>query len=549
MKPEKYDFSGWATKNNLLCSDGVTIAKDAFAHNDGKKIPLVWNHQHNDPERVIGHAVLENREEGVYAYCLLNNSVKAQHSKELISHGDVEALSIYANNLVRKNNKVSHGEIREVSLVLAGANPGALIDSVIRHGLEMEDELVIFSGESGVSIFHAEEPKNDKTSGDIFRGLSEEQKNVIYDLMASIIEEAENKEDNDEMKQNAFSKKQEGDDAIMHAEIAEAIKDGKRYGSLKESFIQHGITDIEFLFPEANNLTSQPIFIERDMSWVSEIMNGVHKSPFSRVRTIFADITKDEARAKGYIKGKEKTDEQFALLKRSTEPTTIYKKQSLHRDDIVDITDLGIVSFMNMEMKKMLDEEIGRAILVGDGRQASSDDKVNEQNIRPIWKDDDMYTIKTRIKTTTTTTSDERAKLFIRAARKARKGYKGIGKPTMYTTEDIVTDCLLMEDNMGRVIYDTEEKLATALRVKKIVTVEPMEGLERTDTTDSAILGLLAIIVNPSDYNIGMDKGGVVNYFDDFDIDYNKQKYLMETRMSGALTRPYSAIAIEEEIE
>lgn len=556
-----YDFSGWATRNNLRCSDGRTIMKDAFKHNDGQTVPLVWNHQHNDPLNVLGHALLENREEGVYAYCKFNETESGKNAKLLVEHGDVSALSIYANQLKQQGSNVIHGAIREVSLVLAGANPGAFIESVMSHGEESDDEAIIYTGED-ISLFHADEKKDkpvdeksedEETVADVFNTLTEKQKTVVYAMIGQALEEKEESEDNNNnddskggnktMKHNVFDKEDTKKDVLSHSDLEAIFADAKRYGSLKDSVLAHGIEQIDYLFPDAKNVTNTPQFIQRDMGWVQKVMNSVHHTPFSRIKSILADITEDDARAKGYIKGNLKKDEVFTLLKRTTTPTTIYKKQKLDRDDVVDITDFDVVAWLKSEMRMMLDEEIARAALVGDGRLSSSDDKINEQNIRPIWTDADLYTIKTPVTVQTGATAYEKAKAFIRAAIKSRKNYKGSGEPTLYTTEDVLTDCLLMEDTTGRVIYDSVSKLATALRVKEIVTVPVMENLSRVD--NGTTYGLMGIIVNLTDYNIGADKGGAVNMFDDFDIDYNAQKYLIETRCSGALIKPYSAIALE----
>lgn len=560
-----YDFSGWATRNNLRCSDGRTIMKDAFKHNDGQTVPLVWNHQHNDPLNVLGHALLENRDEGVYAYCKLNETESGKNAKLLVEHGDVSALSIYANQLKQQGSNVIHGAIREVSLVLAGANPGAFIDSVMIHGEESDDEAIIYTGED-ISLFHADEKKDEpvdeksedeETVADVFNTLTEKQKTVVYAMIGQALEEKEESEDNNNnddskggnktMKHNVFDKEDTKKDVLSHSDLEAIFADAKRYGSLKDSVLAHGIEQIDYLFPDAKNVTNTPQFIQRDMGWVQKVMNSVHHTPFSRIKSILADITEDDARAKGYIKGNLKKDEVFTLLKRTTTPTTIYKKQKLDRDDVVDITDFDVVAWLKSEMRMMLDEEIARAILVGDGRLSSSDDKINEQNIRPIWKDDDLYTIKAPVTVAANATAYEKAKAFIRAAIKSRKNYKGSGEPTLYTTEDVLTDCLLMEDTTGRVIYDSVSKLATALRVKEIVTVPVMENLSRDD--NGTTYSLMGIIVNLTDYNIGADKGGAVNMFDDFDIDYNAQKYLIETRCSGALIKPYSAIALELTVE
>ena len=568
---ERFDFSGWATRNNLKCSDGRTIRKDAFKDNNGQKVPLVWNHQHNEPFNVLGHALLENREEGVYAYCAFNDTEAGQNAKRLVEHGDVSALSIYANQLKQHGGDVIHGSIREVSLVLAGANPGAFIDSIICHGEESEEEAIIYTGED-ISLSHAdnEEMKEEKTmednkkvennSGnktvkDVFDTLTEEQKTVVYALIGQALEDAGKTDENDDeednnMKHNVFDQDEmmQGN-VLSHSDMEEIFSDAKRTGSLKESFLAHaegtyGIDAIDTLFPEPKSMNTPPEFIKRDTNWVAGVINGVHHTPFSRIKSMFANITEDEARAKGYIKGKLKKEEVFTLLKRTTTPTTIYKKQKLDRDDIIDITDFDVVAWIKSEMRMMLDEEIARAILVGDGRLTSDDDHINEANIRPIWKDDDLYTIKTKITVDASATDDDKAKAVIKAAVKSRKDYKGSGNPVLYTTEDFLTNCLLLEDTQGYRLYKSEQDVATAMRVSRIVTVPVMENLSRTDS-ESKTRNLVGIIVNLNDYNVGADKGGAVNMFDDFDIDYNQQKYLMETRCSGALIKPYSAIALE----
>ena len=582
-----YDFSGYATRTNVKCSDGRTIMKDAFKDNDGKVVPLVWNHQHNDPNNVLGHAVLENREDGVYAYCKFNESENAEMAKLLVKHGDVESLSIWANQLKQNMSNVIHGNIRELSLVLAGANPGAYIDSVIMHGEESDEEAIIYSGEDlsieDTSLEHAscgtsssdtkknkkelehskenakkedpkpedKQPTKDTNEGgesitDVFNTLSEKQKNAVYAMLGMALDEdgadyEDDKEDNKEMKHNVFDAETKEENVLSHDAMTEIIGDAKRYGSLKESFLAHadeyGIQDIDWLFPEVKTLNTPPEFIKRDTGWVQKVMSGTHHTPFSRIKSMFADITEDEARAKGYIKGKLKKEEVFSLLKRTTTPTTIYKKQKLDRDDVIDITDFDVVSWLKAEMRMMLDEEIARAILVGDGRLASSDDKINEQNIRPILNDADLFTIRWSV--ASGSSDDDKAKNFIRAAIKSRKNYKGSGTPTLFTTEDMLTDLLLLEDTIGHKLYKTEIELATALRVKEIVTVPVMENL--TDKNGKTVYG---IIVNLTDYNVGADKGGSINMFDDFDIDYNQMKYLIETRCSGALIRPFSAIVL-----
>nr|DAO28737.1 MAG TPA: major capsid protein [Caudoviricetes sp.] len=574
-----FDFCGWATRNDLKCSDGRIIRRDAFKHNDGQQVPLVWSHQHSDVNDVLGHALLENRDEGVYAYCKFNETESGRTAKLLVQHGDVNALSIYANQLQQQGPNVMHGNIRELSLVLAGANPGAFIESIIKHGEESEEEGIIYTGEK-LTLAHAEEsaekkeePKEEKkdnsekekTIGDVLNTLTEEQKTAVYAIVGQAVqhgdENSENDEDEEEttMKHNLFDKdtQQQEETVISHDDMQAIIADAKRYGSMKDSFLAHsteieyapksgtyGINTPDYLFPEARNLNTPPEFIKREMGWVQKVMGGVHHSPFSRIKSMFADITEDDARAKGYIKGKLKKEEVFGLLKRTTTPTTIYKKQKMDRDDVIDITDFDVIAWLKSEMRMMLDEEIARAILVGDGRSSSSDDKINEMNIRPIWKDEDLFTIKSTIEVDAAANADQRAKAFIRACIKSRKNYKGSGTPTLFTTDDVLTDCLLLEDANGRVIYDTEEKLRTALRVSSIVTVPVMENLKRDDGEGNN-LDLMGIIVNLADYNVGADKGGAVNMFDDFDIDYNQQKYLIETRCSGALIKPFSAIVLE----
>lgn len=564
---KSYHFSGWATKNNIKCADGKTILPNAFKNDDGQTVPLVWNHQHNSPDNILGHALLENRADGVYAYCTFNDTESAKDAKALVEHGDVDKLSIYANKLKQKMGLVEHGQIREVSLVLAGANPGAFIDTILSHG-DNDDhdfEAYIYTNEE-LELYHSEDKSleseelkieedkkqmnNEKTIGDVFDELTEEQKNVVYAMIGMAVEEANNangeyedEEEVEELKQNAFYGNDNFDEILTHADMEEIMSDAKRYGSLKDAVLQHGITNIDYLFPEEKTLEGYPTFVQRDMGWVQKVMDSVHNTPFSRIKSMSADITEDEARAKGYIKGKLKKEEVFSLLKRTTTPTTIYKKQKLDRDDVIDITDFDVVAWLKSEMRTMLDEEIARAILIGDGRLGSDDDKINESNIRPIAKDAALYSIPVDVEITSAMTADEKAKKLIREIIKARKNYKGSGSPTFYTTEDVLTDLLLLEDNNGRVIYESQEKLAIALRVKEIISVPPMEGTKIDDKN------LLGIVVNLADYNVGADKGGAVNMFDDFDIDYNAQKYLIETRCSGALTKPLSAIVFTEDID
>ena len=591
---ENYDFSGWATRNDLPCSDGRIIRKDAFIHNDGQVVPLVWNHVHSDPSNVLGHAMLKNMDEGVYAYCSFNDTNKAQDAKIAVEHGDIDALSIYANHLKQNGPNVLHGSIREVSLVMAGANPGAYIEDVILHNEEAGEEAIIYTG-TNLDLYHAEESskkedekkgensvaenntestsnsEDEETALDIYNAMSEKQKNVVNFMVGLALEDdgedleqSDIKEDDeddseggtDSMKHNVFENENlEEEGALSHSDMEVIINDAKRYGSMKESFLAHaedyGIDQIDYLFPEAKSLTNQPEFIKRDTGWVSVVMGGVHHTPFSRIKSVFADITEDEARAKGYMKGKLKKEEVFGLLKRTTTPTTVYKKQKMDRDDVIDITDFDVIAWLKGEMRMMLDEELARAYLFGDGRLASSDDKINEQNIRPVWTDEELYTVRKTFTRADSSTGDQQAqddanaRAFIRTAIKSRKEYKGSGNPIMFINEDMLTNCLLLEDKMGHIIYDTEEKLRTALRVSRIVSVEIMDDLTRQDTSDSKTHKLEGLYLNLNDYNVGADKGGAVAMFDDFDIDYNQQKYLIETRCSGALTKPFSAVAIE----
>lgn len=575
-----YDFSGWATKNDLRCEDGRVIRKDAFKGNDGVKVPLVYAHQHSDVGNVLGHAILENREEGVYAYGFFNNTEAGKNAKEQVQHGDLTSLSIFANHLKQMESNVIHGVIREVSLVLAGANPGAFIDNVIMHGEEDPECLIIGYNES-IELLHSEEPtpqdnnqlshstepattedlkpeakevtpEDGPTIQEIIDTMNEDQQNALYALVGMVVDDTNNNENggNNNMKHNIFEGNTTVEEGavLTHDQMKTIIDDAKRAGSLKDSFLSHaatyGIENIDYMFPDARMIENAPGFISRQMDWVQKVIDGTKHTPFSRIKSMFADITEDAARAKGYIKGRLKKEEVFALLKRTTTPTTIYKKQKLDRDDIVDITDFDVVAWLKTEMRMMLNEEIARSILIGDGRLIDAEDKINEGNIRPIWKDDALYAVKATVEIAANDTDDTKAKKFIRTAIKTRKEYKGSGNPTLFTTEDVVTDCLLIEDNMGRRLYNTVSDLALALRVSEIVTVEPMEGLTRTGA-DTKVYTLLAIMVNLIDYAVGADKGGAVNMFDDFDIDYNQQKYLIETRCSGALIKPYSALVIE----
>lgn len=613
---DTYDFSGWATRNNLKCSDGRTIMKDAFKDNDGATVPLVWNHQHNNPENVLGHALLENRSEGVYAYCTFNDTENGQNAKLLVQHGDVSALSIFANKLKQNGGNVLHGAIREVSLVLAGANPGAVIENIMAHSDDDGESAILCTGD-GLTLFHSdvddesvedvlnslnekqrgvvegllnialehseseqveesiehadgedEKTDKDKTIGDVVKSMTDEQQLVLHAIVGSVLQEQKDSEGEEkDMKHNVFdgAETQQNEDVLSHSDMAAIVGEAKRAGSMKEAFLAHGIENIEILFPDAKTTATTPDFIKREMGWVSKVMSGTHHTPFSRIKSIHADITEDDARALGYLgeykrdaKGNKvlkngenagkpayKKEEVFSLLKRTTTPTTIYKKQKLDRDDVIDITDFDVVSWIKGEMRMMLDEEIARAILVGDGRLGSSDDKINESNIRPIYTDtsNDLYAIQVSVGVAKNATEDDRAKAFIRKAIKSRKNYKGTGNPTLFTTEDMLTDMLLLEDGIGHRLYKTEQELATALRVKEIVTVPVMENITRT--AESKEYELAGIIVNLADYNVGADKGGNVSFFDDFDIDYNAQKYLIETRISGALVKPKSAMVIE----
>lgn len=602
MAKSEYDFSGWATRTNLLCSDGRTIRRGAFSGQDGARVPLVWNHNYTSPDNVLGHADLVEREDGMYAYCTFNDSEAADSARTGVQHGDITNLSIYANHLKQMGNDVVGGKIREVSLVLAGANPGAFIDNVsFAHGEDSEEEAIIFTDEE-IALYHSDDEKKkkkpeddeddekkeddnseeetdeedkdmtdeekkklqhadgDETVEEVFNTLNDKQKQAVYAIIGAALEEEGEAEHSDfeqegeQMKHNVFDTEMENEGmTLSHDDMQTILNDGKRLGSLKESFLAHaddyGIKNIDWLFPEARNLNTPPDWIKRETDWVQGVLNEVHKTPFSRIKSMFADIREDEARARGYIKGKRKKEEVFSLLKRTTDPQTIYKKQKLDRDDIVDITDFDVVAWIKAEMRMMLDEEIARAILVGDGRLASSDDKIQETHVRSILNDDELYSLKKNVEFTAAEKADPdydqiKAKKIINLVIKSRKDYKGSGNPTLYTTEDFVTDCLLLEDGIGHKLYKTEEELRTALRVSKIVTVPVFEDVTREDG-QGVEHSLIGIIVNLSDYNVGADKGGAVSMFDDFDIDYNQYKYLIETRISGALIKPFSALVIE----
>lgn len=603
MEIPKCDFWGWATKNDLKCSDGRVIRHDAFKDDDGKKVPLVWMHDHSSPFSVLGYAILKNLEHGVAAFCTFNDTENGQNAKELVSHGDVVSLSICANQVKQVGADVLHGAIREVSLVLAGANPGATIENVINHGEMSYDEINLWTGEpiSMDDIEHADETKDassddeekdkttekKKTIGDIVNTMTDEQKEAVYALAAAVkgdsnsettetkdetedtekdvVKQSDENEEETTLKHNAFDKTTD-ETMIIHSEDMKAtLDDWRKFGSLRESAIahnigdiaavsgtstasfSHGIQDVDYLFPDAKNVTTEPTMIMRDQSWVTVFMNGVRRSPFSRIKSIFANLTEEDARAKGYLKGKYKKEQVFGLLKRTTTPTTIYKKQKMDRDDIIDITDFSVVDMIKREMRMMLNEEIARAALIGDGRSASSDDKINEMNVRPIWTDEDLFTIKAGFTaangSTDDETSDNKARAFIKAAIRARKNYKGSGNPTLFTTEDVLTACLLLTDSTGRDLYTDEAQLARKLRVSRIVTVPVMEG--QTRMVETKTHELWGIIVNLNDYRMGADRGGQVSMFEDFDLDYNAQLYLIETRCSGALVVPYSAIALE----
>ena len=618
---KKYDFGGWATKNDLRCSDGRTIRRDAFKDCDGAKVPIVWSHIHNDPEMVLGHAILENRPEGVYAYGYFNDTPKGELAKKLVAHGDIESLSIWANQLKQKSGDVLHGVIKEVSLVTAGANPGAFIDSLLlAHGAdeyeESDDEAIITTGEF-LDLFHADKeddadekkedteqdakaeeketkddmkaeetpskgdqkmaeekkvnsnPKteDDETVEDVFNTLTDKQKTVVYALIgealkdAGVDEDEEDEGDEEDMKHNVFEGAERNGNYLSHEDMEMIFSDAKRLGSLKDAVESHleggvlahaddeedvwastenmdyGVAGLNYLFPDARAINNVPEFVRRDNDWVKVVMDGTHHTPFSRIKSVFANITEDEARAKGYIKGKMKKNEVFSLLKRSTDPQTIYKKQKMDRDDVLDITDFDVVAWLKAEMRMMLDEEIARAVLIGDGRLPSDDDHIKEDHIRPIATDKDLYTIKAAV--AAGSSSEDLAKNMIKAAIRARKDYKGSGQPVMFTSEALLTEMMLLEDGLGHPLYVDEAALARRMRVSRIV---PCPVLDNYKIDGAAVYG---IIVNLNDYNIGADKGGEVNMFDDFDIDYNQQKYLIETRISGALIRPYSAIVLK----
>lgn len=548
----KCDFSGWATRNDLLCGDGRTIKKDAFKDNDGCEVPLIWNHQHNDPDAVLGHALLENREDGVYAYCTFNDTDNGIRMKKAVQHGDIRSLSIYANKLKEIGNEVVHGTIRELSLVLAGSNPGAYIDYVIAHSdgetsaiyASWDENIIIHSDDASDNKVKEEKPvaeeKKEKTIGEIIDSMTDEQREAMYAVVKMVLEDDADNADNDEeddteMKHNLFDQDEAMDDTtLMHSAMETIIADGKRFGSLKESFLEHsaeyGIDNIDWLFPEAQNLTNTPGFIKRNPdAWVDVVMNGVHHTPFSRIKMMLADLREDDARAKGYAtKGALKKEEVFGLLKRTVEPTTIYKKQKLDRDDIVDITDFDVVSWLKGEMRMMLDEELARAFLFGDGRLQSSPDKIKETSIIPVIKDTSLYAIESQAATSA-------PKDIVKAVVMGQVKYEGSGNITLFVKNSLVTEMLLIEDAQGRRLYKDINELSLACAVNRIVKVPDTIVPE----------GIYGVALDLNDYNVGADKGGAVNMFDDFDIDYNQQKYLIETRCSGALTKPFSAIVIK----
>ena len=579
-----YDFSGYATKANTLCYDGLTIAPDAFKGDDGRKVPVVWNHDHSDPEHVLGHALLQNRKDGVYAYVKMNDSPSGQSALEAVRSGDIDAMSIFANGLKKAGQTVMHGVIRELSLVLAGCNPGAVIDEIVEHSADYnaeEGEEAFIYTDGGISLKHGLDPDDTpldeeednmaqaggKTLEEVYNRMTPEQQECCCALVGmakkgldedDLNAEANNGKDDEHkedetVKHNVFDNdKDQG--VLKHSidEINKVVKTAKTCGTMKAAFANagiedsevnalcHGIDNIDWLFPEDRLLDTPPRIIDKPDDWVSVVMGGVKHIPFSRFKSLFADMTEDDARAKGYLKGNYKTEEVFGLLRRSTGPTTVYKKQELDRDDVIDITSFDVVAWLRNEMRYKLNRELALAYILGDGRMAASRDKIDENCIRPVFNDADLFTIKVQVKTTGMTTVEDKYKAFIKQAIRARKDYRGSGTPTMFTTEDALTEMLLLEDGMGRQLYTDEAALARKLRVAKIVTIPEMEGRKGAKGGN-----LAAVIVNLADYTVGADKGGAVSMFDDFDIDFNAQKYLIETRCSGALTSPYSAMAIE----
>lgn len=588
-----YDCSGWATKANTRCYDGLTIAPDAFKECDGKTVPMVYNHDHSSVDNVIGHCLLKNRPQGVYCYAKFNDTDTGRTAKACVENGDLNAFSIYANGLQKVGKTVKHGFIREVSLVLAGCNPGALIDEVVKHSADEdydEGEAFIYNDE-GLSLTHGMDPdgnpledlthsadsgnavtddkatqeeakmadeKNmskEETVADVFNTLTEKQKNVVYAIIGSAMasEKDDDGKEDTTVKQNVFDH-DTTETVLKHSigDINAIIKGAKSSGTMKAAFensditgeelayLSHGIDNVEWLFPDDKVLDNPPRIIDKDQTWVGKVMSAVHHIPFSRFKSMFADLTEEDARAKGYIKGNFKKEQVFGLLRRSTSPTTVYKKQKMDRDDVIDITSFDVIAWLKSEMRQKLNEEIARAILIGDGRPAASEDKVDENCIRPVFNDADLFTVKVQVSTTGLTAVEDKYKAAIKSILRARKEYKGAGSPTLFTTEDALTEMLLLEDTIGHALYADEAALARKLRVSNIVTVPQMEGMKGAKGGN-----LFGIIVNLSDYTVGADKGGAVSMFDDFDIDFNAMKYLIETRCSGALTTPYSAIAVE----
>mgnify|MGYP002677903216 CR=1 FL=1 len=587
-----YDCSGWATKANVQCYDGLVIAQDAFKECSGKVVPMVYNHDHGNLDNVIGHCLLENRPGGVYCYAKFNDTDTGKTARACVENGDLNAFSIFANGLQKVGKTVKHGFIREVSLVLAGCNPGALIDEVIKHSADEDyegGEAFIYNDDS-LSLTHGMDPdgnpledishsadsgdavtddeatqeeakmadeKNvnkEETVEDVFNTLTEKQKNVVYAIIGSVMPDEDKDdtdgEEDDTVKHNAFDK-DTNQTVLKHSmdEINQVVKTAKSHGTMKAAFedagmtgdeLAHGIDNIDWLFPEDHLLDNPPRIIDKPDDWVSVVMGAVHHIPFSRFKSMFADLTEDDARAKGYIKGNFKKEEVFGLLRRSTSPTTVYKKQKLDRDDVIDITSFDVVAWLKQEMRLKLNRELALAYLLGDGRLAASEDKIDENCIRPVFNDADLFTIKVQCKTTGLTTVEDKYKALIKQIIRARKDYRGSGTPTLFTTEDALTEMLLLEDGIGHPLYADEAALARKLRVAKIVTVPEMEGRKGAKGGD-----LVAIVVNLADYTVGADKGGAVAMFDDFDIDFNAQKYLIETRCSGALTTPFSAMAVE----
>lgn len=585
-----YDCSGWATKANTRCYDGLTIAPDAFKECDGKTVPMVYNHDHSSVDNVIGHCLLKNRPQGVYCYAKFNDTDTGRTAKACVENGDLNAFSIYANGLQKVGKTVKHGFIQEVSLVLAGCNPGALIDEVVKHSADEdydEGEAFIYNDE-GLSLTHgldpegnpleelthsaddgndtkqedagmADEEKNGKTLKEVYNSMTDEQKECCHALVGLVMEAADSEDGEDDgeedttVKQNVFDR-DTTETVLKHSigDINAVIKGAKSSGTMKAAFensditgeelayLSHGIDNVEWLFPDDKVLDNPPRIIDKDQTWVGKVMSAVHHIPFSRFKSMFADLTEEDARAKGYIKGNFKKEQVFGLLRRSTSPTTVYKKQKMDRDDVIDITSFDVIAWLKSEMRLKLNEEIARAILIGDGRPAASEDKVDENCIRPVFNDADLFTIKVQVSTAGLTAVEDKYKAAIKSILRSRKEYKGAGTPTLFTTEDALTEMLLLEDTIGHTLYADEAALARKLRVSNIVTVPQMEGMKGAKGGD-----LFGIIVNLSDYTVGADKGGAVSMFDDFDIDFNAMKYLIETRCSGALTTPYSAIAVE----